>query len=182
MPIAAPPEPLTDGELRLRPPHAGDADAFARACADPELALWVWPPPEDPEVAGRRLLQDLIDGWQERTATFVELDSSGELAGVVSLMVEHDPAVAEVAIWIAPHARRRGLGTRLTRLVANWAHRERDIARLWIEIDRQNTASHRIAERLGFVREGVLRSHCFDRATGGRRDCVVYSLLPEDLA
>ncbi len=152
-----------------------------RACGDPQLALWVWPPPEDPEEAGRRLLDDLIGGWEDRTATLVALDPDGELVGIVSLMVEHDPAVAEVAIWVAPEARRHGFGTTLTRLVADWAHRELGIARLWIEIDRGNTASHRIAQRLGFVREGVLRSHCFDRATGGRRDCVVYSLLPEDL-
>jgi len=40
-------------------------------------------------------------------------------------------------------------------------------------------ASQRVAERCGFTREAVLRSHLPFR--GGRRDTVVYGLLPGEL-
>ena len=40
--------------------------------------------------------------------------------------------------------------------------------------------SQRVAEKAGFRREGVLRS--FRELKGMRRDYVIYSLLPGDLA
>jgi len=36
-----------------------------------------------------------------------------------------------------------------------------------------------VAERAGFVREGLLRSHLAFQ--GGRRDTVIYGLLPGEL-
>jgi RimJ/RimL family protein N-acetyltransferase len=42
-----------------------------------------------------------------------------------------------------------------------------------------NAASQRVAERCGFIREGVLRSHLPFK--GGRRDTVLFSLLPAEL-
>ena len=42
-----------------------------------------------------------------------------------------------------------------------------------------NLASQRVAERCGFTREGVLRSQLPFK--GGRRDSVVFSLLPGEL-
>jgi RimJ/RimL family protein N-acetyltransferase len=38
--------------------------------------------------------------------------------------------------------------------------------------------SQRVAEKAGFVREGVLRSHA--RFREGRRDSVLFSLVPGD--
>ncbi|WP_458691147.1 GNAT family N-acetyltransferase [Nocardia tengchongensis] len=40
------------------------------------------------------------------------------------------------------------------------------------------TASQRVAERCGFTREGVLRSHM--QFKGERRDTVLFSLRPTD--
>lgn len=42
-----------------------------------------------------------------------------------------------------------------------------------------NHASQRVAERCGFIREGLLRS--YEERQGRRCDLVVYSLLPDDL-
>jgi RimJ/RimL family protein N-acetyltransferase len=42
-----------------------------------------------------------------------------------------------------------------------------------------NGGSQRVAERCGFTREGVLRSHIAFK--GRRRDTVVFSLLPGEL-
>jgi RimJ/RimL family protein N-acetyltransferase len=37
-----------------------------------------------------------------------------------------------------------------------------------------------VAERAGYVEEGTLRSARFNARAGGRRDFVMYSLLPSD--
>ena len=49
---------------------------------------------------------------------------------------------------------------------------------LWIEPG--NGPSLRVAEAAGFAREGLLRS--FMHVGGRRRDMLMYSLLPVDLA
>jgi RimJ/RimL family protein N-acetyltransferase len=54
------------------------------------------------------------------------------------------------------------------------------LARLWLQIEPENVASQRVAERCGFVREGRLRSH-FEGRYGGRVDVLIYGLLPGEL-
>ena len=44
----------------------------------------------------------------------------------------------------------------------------------------ENLASERVAEKVGFRREGVLRSH-MPTPGGSRRDSVLFSLLPGEL-
>jgi RimJ/RimL family protein N-acetyltransferase len=52
--------------------------------------------------------------------------------------------------------------------------------RLELRIEVENAASARVAESLGFVHEGVLRSVHFKQ--GRRIDMAVYSQLPSDVA
>jgi RimJ/RimL family protein N-acetyltransferase len=52
--------------------------------------------------------------------------------------------------------------------------------RLELTCSPDNVGSQRVAERAGFVREGVLRSHLPYK--GARRDSVMFSLLPDELA
>jgi hypothetical protein len=53
----------------------------------------------------------------------------------------------------------------------------------WLELitDPDNVRSQRIAEKVGFRREGVLRSHLV-HSDGPRRDSVMFSLLPGELS
>ena len=75
--------------------------------------------------------------------------------------------------------RGRGVATHAVRLIADWAFRDLQVARLDLNCGPDNLASQRVAERCGFTREGVLRSHIPFKGT--RRDTVVFSLLPGDL-
>jgi len=51
--------------------------------------------------------------------------------------------------------------------------------RVWFKTDQRNKRSQRALEKLGAVREGVLRHHMI-LPDGYLRDSVVYSLLPEE--
>jgi RimJ/RimL family protein N-acetyltransferase len=64
------------------------------------------------------------------------------------------------------------------RLVTGWAFATLGLARLQLTCAPDNLASQRVAERCGFTREGVLRSHMAFK--GGRRDTVVYGLVAGD--
>ena len=114
-------------------------------------------------------------------AAFLVVESAG-VGGLIVAKVESDPEVAEAAYWVSPSARGRGVATRALRLLSRWAFDEAGVERLWLEIEPGNDASHRVALKAGFLREGVFRAHCRDRRTGVRHDCVIYSLLPGDPA
>ena len=81
--------------------------------------------------------------------------------------------------WLLPEARGKGFATRSVQLVSRWALGELGMTRLSLSIEPSNDRSQRVAERSGFVREGVLRSY---EDIGGRRvDCTVFSLVRADL-
>ena len=64
-------------------------------------------------------------------------------------------------------------------LLARWAFDDLGIARVALTCAPDNSASQRVAERCGFSREGVLRSHMPFKDL--RRDTVVFGLLPDEL-
>lgn len=93
-----------------------------------------------------------------------------------------DPAQRRAAVgyWLTPAARGHGIATHATLLMARWAFGALGIERLELTCGPDNEPSQRVAERCGFVREGLLRSHIVFK--GGRRDTVMFSLLRGDIA
>ena len=88
--------------------------------------------------------------------------------------------VGHIGYWCAPEARARGITTRALRLVSRWGLEELGLGRVELITDPDNTASQRVAEKVGFRREGILRSHLL-HPDGRRRDSVMFSLLPGEL-
>lgn len=121
-----------------------------------------------------RLRGELID-----FALVDSIDLSVVLGGASLNDVDLRNSRASLGYWLAPAARGRGVATHAVRLLARWAFRALPLARLEITCGPDNHGSQRVAERCGFSREGVLRSHVSFR--GGRRDSVMFSLLPGEL-
>jgi RimJ/RimL family protein N-acetyltransferase len=86
----------------------------------------------------------------------------------------------EAGYWCAADVRGRGMVTRALRLLCRYAFHELEMRRLEAVVDPHNVASQRVAEKVGFRREGVMRSH-MQHPDGRRRDSVLYSLLPGEL-
>jgi RimJ/RimL family protein N-acetyltransferase len=93
--------------------------------------------------------------------------------------VVKDRSTAEIGYWVARGVRGRGIATRAARLVSRWAVLEFGVQRLELVAHIDNVASQRVAERVGFTREGVLRS--YTTMGCGTSDVVMFSLLPRDL-
>ena len=87
---------------------------------------------------------------------------------------------AELGYMVAPAARGRGIGTAILRALTDWAFADLGAQRLRLVVDVENPASLRVAERAGYVREGVLRSVHFKN--GQRIDAVLLSRLASDPA
>jgi ribosomal-protein-alanine N-acetyltransferase len=72
-----------------------------------------------------------------------------------------------------------GIATQSLRMLAEWSLAALGLGRVQAMVAVENTAGLRLVERAGFRREGVLRSYW--EHDGVRHDCVMVSLLPQDL-
>lgn len=89
--------------------------------------------------------------------------------------------IGHIGYWVARESRGRGVCTVALGRLCSFAFEELRLERLELVTDPENVASQRVAEKVGFRREGILRSHLLHR-DGRRRDSVMFSLLPGELA
>ena len=162
-------EELSDGVVRLRPWLARDASDVTNLLSDPEITRWTSIPPVLDEDVLERVCQP---SWAAITDA-----STSELQGGVGIYrLDRRHSKAELGYWLGSPARGKGSATRALRLLSGWTFQELGVARLETAIVVGNTASVRVAERAGFVREGIMRSE--RELQGRRRDMVLMSLLP----
>jgi RimJ/RimL family protein N-acetyltransferase len=172
--LSPPDPPLDDGVVSLRPLDERDLQVIERALADGEIARWL----DNTGLSPPDVLARTAALWHRAEgATFAILDDD---ACVGSIWLNLGPSGrAGVGYWLLPEARGRGLVTRALALVVRWAFADLGVQRLSLLADPRNAASIRVAERAGFLREGVLRS--WVEVNGERVDHVSFSLLPDDL-
>ncbi|KAK3040558.1 hypothetical protein RJ639_029004 [Escallonia herrerae] len=92
----------------------------------------------------------------------------------------HESCRAELGYVLASEYWGKGIGTRAVKLVASsiffeWPHLER----LEALVDVENSGSQRVLDKVGFKREGVLRTYILLK--GRPRDMVMFSLLRTEL-
>ncbi|MEP6910979.1 MAG: GNAT family N-acetyltransferase [Actinomycetota bacterium] len=168
---------LREDELLLRPLTAADVPAIVAACQDPELARFI---PGFPSPYTESHARSWVEGRPplDKARTFLIVDAdSGELYGAIEVRLGE---VGSIGYWIAREARGRGIATGATELLSRWALTVGGVQRLELTTHPDNVASQRVAEKAGFTREGILRAHT--AFPEGRRDSVMFSLLPADLA
>ena len=107
---------------------------------------------------------------------FVILDEVGRFLGGCGInQISKANRFANLGYWVRTSATGRGVAPAAARLVAEYAFRGTDLIRLEIVCAMGNTRSQRVAENIGAVREGVLRSRLL--LPTGASDAVMYSLV-----
>jgi [ribosomal protein S5]-alanine N-acetyltransferase len=181
-PIGVPVEGLTDGLVRLRLIADSDIPAITEACQDPAIQRYTTVPSPYEEHHAREWMTAAAAGMGGGTdlALLVVDAGTDELLGSVGLHAI-DPASGRCSAgyWVTERARRRGVASRALRLLCGLGFDQLELRRIELWIEPENMGSVRVAESVGFVREGVLRS--FMVVGGRRRDMLMYSLLPADL-
>jgi RimJ/RimL family protein N-acetyltransferase len=168
---------LRDGDLVLREWRTNDIPALVAAINDPEIARWIplIPHPYTEDDA-RSFLEGDIAPAEYRLAMML----AGDVVGGIGMGVNSHDYRGTIGYWVAAPARGQGTCTRALRLLARHGLEQLELQRLELITDPDNLASQRVAEKVGFEREGVLRAHL--RHPDGRiRDSVMFSLLPGEL-
>ena len=183
---------LADDRLYVRPWRLGDAAAVYEACQDPEIQRWTSvPSPYQREHAESYVGEIGPTAWRSGTgAIFGVFDLvSGRLlaaTGVHHISERDVPAGgrAELGYWCAAWARGKGVMTDASRLVCEWAFADPaagglGLARIDWYAEVGNLASRRVAEKLGFTIEGMLRQRIVHRSQ--RADAWAAGLLRGEL-
>ncbi|HXM56544.1 MAG TPA: GNAT family protein [Candidatus Dormibacteraeota bacterium] len=173
---------LQTARLLLRPFEAGDVPDVVAGCADELTQRWLPLPRPYTEADARawclEMAPGLLAGGDGIHWAAVEL-ATGRLAGGFGLKRTDWPArVSEIGYWVAPWARGRGVATDAAGEIARWLLADQAFERLELRAATGNAASQRVAEKAGYVREGVLRNA--GHVHGGRVDLVVFSVIPAD--
>jgi RimJ/RimL family protein N-acetyltransferase len=167
--------------VRLEPVGEEHLPEVARLIADPDVLRFSRTPEPVPPGFERVWLDRVLAGRAEgRMEVFAAFDAeTGAFVGMGLVpLIERDAAQAELGYSVLPEARGRGVATAILRALTRWAFDEAGIRRATLIIDVGNPASERVAERAGYVREGVMRSI---HQKGDRRvDAGLWSRLPTD--
>ncbi len=181
--IEFPVEGLGDGVVRLRLITDADVPAIVQAVQDPDIPRFTTVPDPYGEGEARLWQRTAAAGIRSGSdlATLIVDEGEGTLLGSVGLHnLDPESGRCSAGYWVAAPARARGVARRGLRLLCPYAFTELGVQRIELWIEPANAASLRVAEAVGFHREGLLRSFMY--VGGERRDMLMYSLLPQDIS
>jgi ribosomal-protein-alanine N-acetyltransferase len=166
----------------LRAWELGDLPLVREASSDDYIPLITTVPSTYSPAAGEAFIRRQ---W-ERASTgagypfvIVRIEDRRPLGMVGLWLTDRGEGRASLGYWLAGSARGQGIAAEALRAVVGWAVGELRIARLQLYVEPWNVASQRTAERVGFQREGLLRS--WQQVGDERRDMIMYSMLGVDL-
>jgi ribosomal-protein-serine acetyltransferase len=171
-------KPLTqDAELRpVCPWQAPEFLAHAEKVRPHIEAYIPWALTILDEEAARKFLQRHADRRAADTGRLEGIWLGGELVGGVAFgMFDANGGVCELGGWLAPEARGRGLFTRASEVMIDWAVGVRGLHRVEWRCFADNEPSRAVARRLGMTQEGTLRQAFLYR--GERHDLQVWAIL-----
>lgn len=128
-------------------------------------------------------VQVAIKGFEEGTnLPFVVIDQkTNEIVGSTRLYsISNDNKTVELGqTWYHPSVHRTSINTECKYMLLQYAFEELQMLRVQIKTDLRNKKAQRAIERLGAVKEGVLRNER-KLPHGYIRDAVVYSIIASE--
>lgn len=172
---------LSTVRLELRPLRIEDQQALFAIYSDPDfMRYWSSQPWTNLEQAVQLIasdLRDLAEGRHIRLAIVTRADD--RLIGTCSLFnINTQCRRAEIGYGIARGCWRKGFMKEAVTALIDHAFQAMSLHRIEADIDPLNKASAASLERLGFVREGLLRERWI--VDGKVSDSALYGLLEND--
>ncbi len=175
----------TTPRLVLRPFRRRDLDPLVSAVREsiPELSRWLpWVHAAYGRSDALRFLRDSTAAWAEGRAHDFAIrcrdDGTTHLGNISVWPTSQREQSGEIGYWVTSGAVGRGVATEAAARVAQIAFEELDMHRVVLRVAVGNTASERVAAKLGFVREGLLRKEVL--VQGVWLDHSLWGMLDEE--
>ncbi|MFP3712099.1 GNAT family N-acetyltransferase [Puerhibacterium sp. TATVAM-FAB25] len=172
--------PVRTPRLVLRPAGPDDADAFLAWRSQPLVVRYMYQDPWTPEVARERLARwaaGPFAGPGDVLVLAVVADDGGPAVGELLLKWADGAGQVEVGYAFHPDVTGHGYATEAARALLDLAFGRYGFHRAFARIDEQNTASVRLAQRLGMRLEARLVENDVRPADGVWSTEVVYAML-----
>lgn len=173
-----PSTPPSYGRVRLREVRMADAEMATELASDPYVPT-IGSLPADPSP---EQVLDWIDRQRGRhregagfSCTITDADSGAPVGHCGLWTRELGEGRASAGYAITPSARGHGYAADALCALTAFGWTLPGLHRISLFIEPWNTASIRVAERAGYLREGVLRRHM--EIDGSRRDMLLYAAL-----
>lgn len=173
---------LEGNTVKLVPMDDSHVEGLARVLRNPNIWEFTWR-----KITSDEQVQDLIttafaNQNNESQIPFVIIEkATGQIVGTTRIM--HPDLVhrnAEIGCtWISPEYWRTSVNTEAKSLLLHYCFEELKLIRVEFTVVKTNLRSQRAVERLGAVKEGVLRKHRI-RSDGSIHDNVVFSILDNE--
>lgn len=172
---------LAAERIRLRGFRTDDLDDFYAVHADPRvMRYWSFPAWTERSQAHARFASAMSGRDPDKLLCWVIAERADDrlIGGVTLFAIDRAQGRAEIGYALHADHWGCGLAREALRLALAHAFDTLGLRRIEADIDPRNTASCALAERMGFVREGVLRERW--QVAGELQDSAIYGLLARD--
>lgn len=163
----------------MRPPVLEDATVlFQQYAQDSDVTRFMTWKPHETVSETTDFLRRCMHGWAEGTGfTWVVIRKQGDdLIGMVEVRI--DGYKASLGYVLARAYWGSGYMAEAVRPVVEWAMNRDEIYRVWAVCDVENNGSRRVMEKVGMLKEGVLRRGIVHpNISDEPRDCLCYALV-----
>jgi RimJ/RimL family protein N-acetyltransferase len=170
--------------IDIRPLEMRDAQAVFRAIDESrvEVSRWMdWCKPTYSLRDAEEWILSALHGSEDGSCFQFGIFDGRRFLGSCGLShVDAAAGVANLGYWVRTRATGHGVAPEAASRVIAWGFAQTDLERIEILAAVGNRRSQRVAEKLGAVREGVLR--CRLSVFGRRHDAVLYSVVRSDVS
>jgi len=175
---------LANEVVHLRPVVPADAELIHEAVLESieEISPWMfWCHPGYSLAESKTWADGRPEAWEKGDGYdfVIEDTTGGPPVGICGLNhLNTIERVANLGYWIRTSRARQGIASAAVPLVARFGFEDLKLNRIEIVVATDNHKSQKVAEKIGAVREGVLRRRLMVRETV--YDAVMFSFVPED--
>ena len=167
-------------DVAVRPYALSDVEPLYEAIVESvrEISPWLpWCHPGYSLDESRTWIEHCLAAWEQQAEyNFAIVGDAGRLLGGCGLnQLRKEHRIANLGYWVRTSAAGGGVAPAAVRKLAGFAFRRTELARLEIVVDVHNARSHRVAAKVGALREGIAHDRLY--AHGASRDAVIYALL-----
>lgn len=176
---------LGNGEVLLRCCCVEDAQEHCNAVCESidELEKWLpWATKDydiEDSLTWLKACGTIWDRGMEYNFTIINPATQNIMGWCGLNRIDYQNMTANLGYWIRKQYCNLGVASSATLLLAKFGFERLHFNRIEIKAATDNIASQRVAEKIGAVREGVLRNMIYQH--GQILDGVMYSLIPADI-